>query len=301
MASRLTRVQPLMALANRHPDADLSLASLAGAAGLSEFHLQRLFLAAAGETAKQYTLRLRLDRAAAALLTGTDSILDIALANGFQSHETFSRAFRRRFAIAPSAYRKRGFRSPAVASEAAKHVSLVHGVGPCIKLFRTLETSTTTGAPMAYSIAIQELAAQPVLVVRRRVKQSDIAATLAEQLGRIFVYAQGAGAALAGQPYTRYIEWGPGLLTIEIGLPIAAHVPGEGDIRADTLPAGPAAHTTHSGGYENLSEAHAAVQVWIEEKGLTQGAPPWEVYVTDPAEYPDPADWKTDLFWPLKR
>jgi hypothetical protein len=23
--------------------------------------------------------------------------------------------------------------------------------------------------------------------------------------------------------------------------------------------------------------------------------------VTDPAEYPNPADWKTEIFWPLRR
>jgi hypothetical protein len=27
----------------------------------------------------------------------------------------------------------------------------------------------------------------------------------------------------------------------------------------------------------------------------------WEVYVTDPADYPDPKDWKTELLWPLGR
>jgi len=27
---------------------------------------------------------------------------------------------------------------------------------------------------------------------------------------------------------------------------------------------------------------------------------PWESYVTDPADYPDPADWKTEIFWPVK-
>ena len=63
---------------------------------------------------------------------------------------------------------------------------------------------------MDYSITTKELSPQPVLVVRRRVKPSAIGATLAEVLGLVFQYAQRTGASLAGQPLTRYLEWGLG-------------------------------------------------------------------------------------------
>jgi transcriptional regulator GlxA family with amidase domain len=105
----LQELQPVLKFAAKHPEADLSLRALAHAARLSPFHLHRMFSAAAGETPKQYTLRLRLDRAASMLLTSRDTVLDIALACGFQSHEVFSRAFRRRFGMNLAAYRKRGF------------------------------------------------------------------------------------------------------------------------------------------------------------------------------------------------
>src|ERR1700678_66552 len=121
MASQLKQVQPVLAFAAAHLDEDLSLTSLASQAGLSAFHLHRVFSAAAGETPKQFTLRLRLGRAAAMLLTTPDSVLDIALACGFQSHEAFTRAFRKRFGIAPTAYRARGFAGNVVAAEATEH------------------------------------------------------------------------------------------------------------------------------------------------------------------------------------
>ena len=50
---------------------------------------------------------------------------------------------------------------------------------------------------------------------------------------------------------------------------------------------------------EQFVEAHAAIQQWIEAQGLLAAGPPWETYTTDPADYPDPQDWKTDVFWPL--
>jgi AraC family transcriptional regulator len=297
-------VQPLLAFAAAHPDEDLSLASLAAKARLSAFHLHRVFSAASGETPKQYTLRLRLGRAAAMLLTGEDSVLNVALSCGFQSHEAFSRAFRRRFRITPSAYRTRGLAAGTSAAKAAQHAALVNGAGPCIGLFHLRENGRSQRSDMSYSIEKKELSPQPVLVVRRRVKPTEIATTLAEVLPQVFLYAQRTGTALAGQPFTRYLDWGPGLMTIEAGLPVVAaprDTSDEPGVIAGELPGGLMATATHSGPYEKLSEAHAAVQVWIEAQGLAAAGAPWESYVTDPADYPDPKDWKTDVFWPLTR
>jgi AraC family transcriptional regulator len=298
----LRSVQPLLAFAAAHLDEDVSLASLAARAGLSAFHLHRVFSATAGETPKQYTLRLRLGRAAAMLLTGNDSVLNVALACGFQSHEAFSRAFRRRFGMTPRDYRARGFTPGPEQTE--EHARLVNRVGPCVGLFRMSENGRSQRSDMAYSIEKKELSPQPVLVVRRRVKPTEIAATLAEVLQQVFLYAQRTGTALAGQPFTRYLDWGPGLLTIEAGMPVAAvrrDISGEAGILGDELPGGPVAATTHAGPYDKLPEAHAAVQVWIEAQGLATAGAPWECYVTDPADYPDPKDWKTEVFWPLAR
>lgn len=298
------KVQPVLAYAAGHLDEDVSLAALAAESGLSRFHLQRIFAATIGESPKQITLRLRLERAAAMLLASDDTVLDIALACGFQSHEVFTRAFRRRFGMTPKSYRARGFVQGADATTPQNHMALITQVGPCVGLFHIREDGRSQANDMSQSITKREIAPQPVLMVRRRIKPSEVAQTLAEVLGRVFVYAQKHGIPLAGQPLTRYLESGPGLWTIEAGMPIAVP-PGEPiadpEIRAGTLPGGPVATTTHVGAYDTLSQTHAAVQQWIEAQGLTPAGAPWEVYTTDPADYPDPKDWKTDIFWPLAR
>ena len=159
---------------------------------------------------------------------------------------------------------------------------------------------------MPYAINRKELSAQPVLVMRRRVKlyRDRLGRRFAEILPSVFKHAiQQTGAAIAGQPFTRYLEWGPGLVTIEAGIPVVASgnnshdaspAPDGSEIVADCLPGGPVATVTHSGPYEKLAEAHAAIQQWIEAQGLLAAGPPWETYTTDPADYPDPQDWKTD-------
>ncbi len=302
MTTPLKQVQPVLAYAAGHLDEDVSLEALARQAGLSAFHLHRVFSATAGETPKQFTLRLRLGRAAAMLLTSEDSVMDVALACGFESHEVFTRAFRKRFGIAPRAYRARGFAGGTGRSQATRHAALVSSVSRCIKLFHIQQEERPRKKDMAYSIMKREIPAQPVLVVRRRIKPSEVASTLAEVLGYVVQYAQQNGIALAGQPFTRYLDWGPGLWTIAAGMPVTAHSGGTapgGEVRADTLPGGLAATTIHAGAYEKLNEAHAAVQQWIEAERLTQAGAPWEVYVTDPADYPNPKDWKTEVFWPI--
>jgi AraC family transcriptional regulator len=68
--------------------------------------LRALFRSAVGETLKQYTQRLRLERAANRLVINDTAILDVALDSGFHSHETFSRQFKRRFQVSPKDYRQ---------------------------------------------------------------------------------------------------------------------------------------------------------------------------------------------------
>ena len=109
---------------------------------------------------------------------------------------------------------------------------------------------------MTYSVVKKELAPQPVLLVRRRIKRSEIAATIGSVLPGIFQYAQQHGIALAGHPLTRYVEIGAGLLTIEpamrvvgVGTPAAgaatraAESTESAGVVEDVLPGGPAATT----------------------------------------------------------
>src|SRR5262249_38605633 len=146
------KMQPILAYASSHLDDDVSLAKLAARADLSAFHLHRLFAAIIGETPKRFTLRLRLERAAVMLLVSGDSVLDVALSCGFQSHEVFIRAFRRRFGMTPGAYRDRGFVAGASAIEAQGHAALVSQVGPCIGLYHISENEKSSRSEMTYSI-----------------------------------------------------------------------------------------------------------------------------------------------------
>ena len=80
--------------------------AIARAACFSRRQFHRLMVQVLGETPGTHQRRLRLDRAAWLLLTSRATVLDVALETGFENHETFTRAFRRRFGVTPSVFRK---------------------------------------------------------------------------------------------------------------------------------------------------------------------------------------------------
>jgi AraC family transcriptional regulator len=278
------------------------LRDLAANTGQSLFHAHRTLRAVLGETPKHFTLRLRVDRAAAALVSSHASVLEIALACGFESHEAFCRAFSRRFRMSPSTYRKRALMGPDV----GVHADLVDEIGPCVGLYHIDGKERCSRKSMAYTISRHELAPQPVLVVRRRVRRAEIAATIGAELPKVFLHAQQRGFAIAGYPLTRYLETSVGLVTLETGMRVTGHngewttSEGDGDVLAETLPGGPAAVTIHSGPYDQLPAAYAALEEWIATNGLRFASSPWEVYLNDPTDFPDPQDWKTEVCWPLR-
>jgi effector-binding domain-containing protein len=202
---------------------------------------------------------LQLQKAAARLVSGDESILAIAIAVGFNSHEVFTRAFRRRFGLTPTAYRA-GALADAPPEMRRRHVTLLHTSGPCLGLF-LVPTSSPRRLPMpTLSIERRDIAPQQFLFVRMRVARHELSSAIGEGLGKAFPYAMRTGLAIAGRPTTRYLSTGPGLYNVEIGMPVAAAAHGEGDVEVGALPGGPVAVAVHGGSYEQLSETYAALE-----------------------------------------
>ena len=116
MMSHRERVLRLLVTIESNLSADLSLETLARQAGFSPYHLHRIFRALVGEPVKEYVRRLRLERAAHELAFGARPIIQIALDAGYETHESFTRAFRAALGTPPSEYRETRKRSPVSSS-----------------------------------------------------------------------------------------------------------------------------------------------------------------------------------------
>ena len=235
------------------------------------------------------------------LLTTDRSVLEIALQVGFGSHEGFTRAFRAHFGLTPRRFRERGV--DADEETLARHADLALHIGPCLGLYRVElqpKPKPLLGDIMSYDITQKTLDRQPVLYRSMKCEPAAIAGALGECLPAVASHAAQNGIAMVGPPFTRYVSFGPGLVSLEAGIPVAAGAQGNDEIQAGELPGGTVARTIHTGPYDGLGDAHAEVEKWIAAQGLEVGGAPWEVYLTDPGEVPDPAEWKTEVVWPLK-
>jgi len=84
----------------------VTLADLASHAGLSRFHLLRLFRQATGVTPHQYVLRRRIDWAAHRLLETSAPVTTVAYDCGFEDLSNFNRTFRGTYGLSPRAFRR---------------------------------------------------------------------------------------------------------------------------------------------------------------------------------------------------
>ena len=107
----LKQVQAGIDYIEAHLDFDITLAQVADAAGISTWHFQRIFKALTNETLKTYIRSRRFANSLEKLLTTQTRIIDIALSAGFESQESFTRAFKKTFAMTPNQYRKLGHKS----------------------------------------------------------------------------------------------------------------------------------------------------------------------------------------------
>ena len=283
-----------------------SLRDVASLVHLSPGRAQRVFSRLAGESPGRYQQRVALDRAAARLASSNEPVIEVALASGFGSHESFTRAFGARFGVSPREYRNR-----LTALWSTAHRDRAAMTSPCVGLYRrplTNQPSLQRQEPSMteasnHSMTIKELDPTPVLFMSRRAEKDQLAQLLAEVLPAVFQYAMEQGLAMAGPPYVRYVEQSAAFFTVEGGIPLveAPKPPDEStNIIAGELPAGPVASIIHQGPYETLGESHVALDRWLANAGHTAAGPPWEVYLTDPGEVPDPKDWKTEILLPIQ-
>ena len=91
-----------------HLDSELDMEEIARQACVSSFHFQRIFPVLCGFTVGEYIRNRRLTLAAQELCSSEAKVIDIALKYGYESPDSFARAFVRFHGVAPSAARQRG-------------------------------------------------------------------------------------------------------------------------------------------------------------------------------------------------
>lgn len=85
---------------------DLDIHAVAREAASSSFHFQKIFLVLTGVTIAEYVRRRRLTLAAQELAASKVKIIDVALKYGYETPESFTKAFNKLHGVPPSQVRK---------------------------------------------------------------------------------------------------------------------------------------------------------------------------------------------------
>ena len=83
---------------------EITLDNLSHVCGYSKYYALRIFRELTGKTPFEVIRALRLTNAAQTLRDSDNKIINVALENGFESHDGFTRAFLRQFGIVPKKY-----------------------------------------------------------------------------------------------------------------------------------------------------------------------------------------------------
>jgi effector-binding domain-containing protein len=142
--------------------------------------------------------------------------------------------------------------------------------------------------------------------IRTQVPSSKFKKIIPQFLDELFAWLEKQGVEWdkTSAPFMRYhVINMAGNMDVELGVPIAAAVQGDGNIQAGVIPAGRYASLVYSGvtgikGNKALIEWAAKNDIkwdrWEDENGDAFRAR-IEFFLTDPAEEPDRKKWETEV------
>lgn len=152
-----------------------------------------------------------------------------------------------------------------------------------------------------YPVHIRQEAAQPVLTKRLHTSFE----AMKQGLGTVFAELYGAlnhqGLRPVGPPFVLYhsAEFNEDDLDYEPGIPTERLAVAPAGLSAYSLAAGPVLYTLHAGPYDTIERAYQAVTAWMQEHGHGAAGPPREVYLVGKGQVENPAEYRTELLWPI--
>jgi len=273
------RLHRVLAYIYDNLDGDLSLDTLADVACMSRFHWHRVFRAMTGETMADAIRRIRMAKAANALVRdGGAPVADVAERHGYPNAASFSRTFSAAHGLSPAAFRELGAQ---VASDLhnnngdSRMYPVIIETHPPYRAAGVLHV----GAPVDIGRAFQTLGG--ILFARNLLQHAK---------GMVAIYHDAPEAKQESEMRAH------AAVVMADGFPAGV----EG-LEYFDLVGGKHAIMQHKGPYATLGAAWE----WFYGKWLPQSgeeprdAPPFELYVNDPRNTP-PDQLRTDIRLPLK-
>ena len=270
------RMARVVAHIEGHLDEPLPLDDLAAVACFSPYHFHRVFRGMVGESVKEHVRRLRLERAARRLLSGDSTVLALALDAGYETPESFTRAFDALFGLAPSVFRRNGGKMDAV-------------------------SKSEKAALPAVEVAVRRLQPLRVAYVRHIGPYDQVGAAWS----KLMMWAGpkrllGPNMVRLGIPHDDPEITPPERLRYDAALAVPDSATGSGEVAIQEVAGGEYAVAIHRGPYDRMGQTYAALcGQWLPASGReARDAPPLEIYRIAFGQAP-PEEFVTEICVPL--
>lgn len=247
------RLQNVIDFIGHHLDEDLTLDQLSDVACFSKYHFHRLFTAYIGLSLQQYIRWLRLKRAAHQMMVDKErSIINIALSAGFESHESFTRAFKQVSGLSPTAFRNH----------------------PNWKMWEQASYSLPTQGTLKMNVTIKTLPKKRLAAVEHRGDYQK----LGDSLHKLMLWAKAQPIHLKkpgeafGFTYNDPYRVPAEDFRFDLALTIPENFKLKGEVVEKELPAGQYATVLHKGSRKNIGDViYGLYRDWLPTSGEEPG------------------------------
>lgn len=137
------------------------------------------------------------------------------------------------------------------------------------------------------------------LSIRINCTVDEIEEAMSGSMSQLLTEADRAGLQMTGPPFTIWYKWEGEEFEFDNCIPVSKFIKPSKGIRAIQTYSGKVASVLHTGHYNTTGNSWMALESWVTEN-LESNGDPWEVYLTNPQDEPDPTKWVTELVWPVK-
>jgi effector-binding domain-containing protein/ribosome-associated toxin RatA of RatAB toxin-antitoxin module len=136
-------------------------------------------------------------------------------------------------------------------------------------------------------------------------KQDEVDQKMAPLMNEVLGFVEKHNLNMAGKPFTIYneIDNANNTVIFSAGIPVKEQVitPEGSPVVCGFMDRVTAIKISLKGNYKHLSEAYLKGRQYISENGhqIDTSRKMFEVYITDPSEVPNPADWLTEIYIPI--
>lgn len=130
--------------------------------------------------------------------------------------------------------------------------------------------------------------------------EEDLANFFTQAFTQIGIHMGTNKLDMSAQPLAIYYgPWDPTNIPLKACIPVSGDAVGTDKIEIVNMPAGEYVLTHYYGDYYDMEGAHGSIEAYMTENELDHLGWCFEQYITDPMTEPDPANWQTDIAYPI--